>query len=548
MKGLSSVLLILLWVFEGGASPWFVDGAVEAGIRFVPTDGASGRRLMPELIGQGVAAFDYDNDGWVDLYFVNGCRLVAPFEPISRNALYRNRGDGTFEDVTDKAGVGDTGYGHGCAVGDTDNDGWLDLFVSNFGRNVLYRNRGDGTFEDVTDKAGVAAPGLNTGCVFADIENDGDLDLYVARYALYSVETDLPCQRNGVGVYCHPHIYPGASDRLFRNRGDGTFEDISESSGIAHVEPAHGFGVVAGDLNRDGYVDFYVANDMDPNYLFLNRGDGTFEEAGLLAGAALSSTGKEQAGMGVAIGDADNDGDLDLLVTNFQNEMNAFYRNEGDGFFTDIAEPSGMGELSYPAMGWGTGIVDLDGDGWKDLCVVNGHLQDNIRLFEPDQSFEQEKFLLRNCDGTRFVSVEGEWGPALEERWVGRGVAFADLDNDGDWDIVTTNWNQRPNLLFNKGENNSNWLALDLRGTKSNRFGLGATIRVTTGTLTQTFDVGSVGGYLSHSDTRVLIGVGKASVVERLEIRWPSGHVDRYENLPVRRRYRATEEGSLDSF
>jgi hypothetical protein len=530
------------------ASPTFTDAAVAAGLDFLPTDGASGRRLMVELIGQGVAAFDYDNDGWVDLYFVNGCRLVEPFEPVSRNALYRNRGDGTFEDVADKAGVGDTRYGHGCAVGDVDNDGWLDLFVSNFGRNALYRNRGDGTFEDITERAGVAAPGLNTGCVFADIDNDGDLDLYVARYAVYSVETDIPCERNGVGVYCHPHIYPGASDALFRNLGDGTFEDISASSGIALVEPAHGFGVLAGDLNRDGFVDIYVANDLDPNYLFLNRGDGTFEEGGLLAGAALSATGKEQAGMGAAIGDADNDGDLDLLVTNFQNEMNAFYRNEGDGFFTDIAEASGIGELSYPAMGWGAGIVDLDGDGWKDLFTTNGHLQDNIRLFEPEQSFEQAKLLMRNCGDGRFLDVRAESGPAFAERWVGRGAAFADLDNDGDLDIVTTNWGQRPNLLVNDGGNDAAWIELDLRGTRSHRFGVGATVRVTTGTLTQTFDVGSVGGFLSHSDTRVVAGLGGADVADSIEIRWLSGQVDRYENVPARRRYRATEATGIEPF
>jgi len=426
-----------------------------------------------------------------------------------------------------------------------DNDGWLDLFVSNFGRNVLYRNRGNGTFEDVTDRAGVAAPGLNTGCVFADIDNDGDVDLYIARYARYSVETDIPCERNGIGVYCHPHIYPGAPDALFRNRGDGTFEDISESSGVARAEPSHGFGVVAGDLNRDGFVDFYVANDLDPNFLFLNRGDGTFEEVGLLSGAALSATGKEQAGMGAAIGDADNDGDLDLLVTNFQNEMNAFYRNEGDGFFTDVAEAVGIGELSYPAMGWGAGIVDLDGDGWKDLFVVNGHLQDNIALFEPDQSFEQERFFFRNRGDGRFLNAGAESGPALKERWVSRGIAFADFDNDGDLDIVTTNWNQRPNLLINDGGNAASWIALDLRGTTSNRFGIGATVRITTGSLTQTFDVGSVGGYLSHSDTRIVAGLGEATVVDRIEIRWPSGQVDHCENVPVRQRYRVTEGAGI---
>jgi hypothetical protein len=362
----SGVALLLLWLSVDIAAGWaqsFQDITAEAGIEFVATDGGDGRHRFPEFLGRGVALFDYDADGDLDIYLPNGARLEDSEAADRSNTLYRNDGNARFTDVTAAAGVGHTGYGLGCAVGDVDNDGWPDLYVTNLGSNVLYRNLGGGVFEDITDRAGVAATGLNTSCAFADLDGDGLLDIYVTRYADYSVATDVPCVRDGISVYCHPHVYEGATDVILRNTGDALFVDASEVSGIASLPPSHGLGVAIGDVDGDGDVDIYVANDLDPNFLLLNQGDGTFVDGGLFAGVATSELGVAEAGMGVAMADVDNDGDLDIAVTDFQYETYSLYRNDGDAMFTDVTAVSRVAEATYAPLGWGVGLEDFDNDG-----------------------------------------------------------------------------------------------------------------------------------------------------------------------------------------
>ena len=538
------IWLVLLALLISSVAPavTFVEVSENVGVGFLHTDGASGKRLFNEQYGSGGGFFDYDNDGHLDIYLINARpqeQQVAP--PLPTNRLYRNNGDGSFTDVTRAAGMEDTRYGVGATTGDYDNDGDIDLYLTNFGENGLYRNNGDGTFTDVAASAQVADTGWGTSCAFADIDNDGFLELYVTNYADYTLDADKQCYRHDVHVYCGPSAYPAQSDLLFGNNGDGTFTDLTESSGLLKVPAAHGLGVAIGDSDNDGDADIYVANDQDFNFLFENRGDGTFEEAGLLAGVSCSDTGKAEAGMGVAFADYDNDGKLDLTVSNFQNETNTVYHNQGDNFFIDTTIPAGIAERTHRYLGWGIGFLDYDNDGYKDIFVANGHTMDNISEVDPSTTTPQQNLLFRNLGDGRFADVTSQLGSGFALRKTSRAAAFGDYDNDGDVDILVTNWNQTADLLRNEGGNRNNWIQIEAVGTKSNRSAIGARFKVVTGERVQYAEVKSSGSYLAFSDLRLHFGLKDAESVDLLEIRWPSGTVYTTTELPVNRRFIAVE-------
>ena len=545
MKGYIRLLFLLSAMLSASFSTaenavTFVEVAEESGVHFKHTDGESGKRLFNEQYGSGGGFFDYDNDGFLDIYLINARPQLSEANPerFPRNVLYHNNGDGTFTDVTHSAGIGDTGYGVGATTGDYDNDGDTDLYLTNFGANVLYRNNGDATFTDVAQKANVADTKWGTSCAFADFDNDGFLELYITNYADYSPLTDKPCDRQGISVYCGPRTYPPQVDSLYHNNGDGTF---TEQSGFSNVPPAHGLGVAIGDIDNDGDADIYVANDQDFNYLFQNRGDGTFKEIGLFAGVSCSDMGKEEAGMGVAFADYDNDGRLDATVSNFQNETNTLYHNEGDNFFVDATIPAGIAEHTHRYLGWGIGFFDYDNDGYKDIFVANGHTMDNIAEVERGTTAPQQNLLFRNLGDGRFADVTAQMGAGFALRKISRAAAFGDYDNDGDIDILVTNWNQTADLLRNEGGNQNNWIQIQTIGTQSNRSGIGARIKVVAGELTQYAEVQSSGSYLAFSDLRVHFGLKAAETVALLEIRWPSGKIETTTNLRANQRFIAVE-------
>ena len=509
------------------------------------TDGRSGLRLFNEFLGSGGGFFDYDGDDDLDIYLVNGAiQTDNPSSQAQPNTLYRNNGDGTFTDVTEEAGVGSTAYGTGATVADYDNDGDLDLYVTNFGDDQLYQNNGDGTFTDVTIHAGVGNPNWGTSCAFADVDNDGHLDLYVANYAVYAPKNDIRCEERGVHVYCGPHAYPAVHDTFYKNNGNGTFTDMSNVFRPPELHLQHGLGVTFGDYDVDGDTDLYVANDQDPNFLFQNDGNGNFLEVALFSGVCYNDMGKEEAGMGTDFGDYDNDGRLDLTVSNYQTETNTVYHNHDSTFFTDNTIASGIAAVTHGYLGWGIKFFDYDNDGYQDIFVANGHLMDNITALEKHVSYPQRNLLFRNTGEGTFVNVTSETdGLALEK--VSRGAAIGDYDNDGDLDILVTNCNQRPDLLQNVVGNQNNWIQIQVVGRKSNRSGIGARIKVVTETHTQYREVQSGGSYLSFHDLRTHFGVGKSEQIELLEIRWTSGHIDREKHLPVNRRFRAIEASEI---
>lgn len=531
------------------SEPIFVDVTESAGITFLHTDGRSGVRLFNEFLGSGGGFFDYDGDGDLDIYLVNGAiQTEDRQDQTSHNVLYRNNGDNTFTDVTEEAGIGSTAYGVGAAVGDYDNDGDIDLYVTNFGEDQLYRNNGDSTFTDVTTHARVGNSNWGTSCAFADVDNDGHLDLYVANYAAYTPENDIRCEERGVHVYCGPHAYPAVHDTFYKNNGDGTFTDISVVSRPADLIPQHGLGVTFGDYDADGDTDLYVANDQDPNFLFQNGGSGNFlpnfSEVALISGVCYNDMGKEEAGMGTDFGDYDNDGWLDLTVSNYQTETNTVYHNHDGTFFTDNTITSGIAEVTHGYLGWGIKFFDYDNDGYQDIFVANGHLMDNITRLEKHVTYPQRNLLFRNLGDGRFANVMSETdGLALEK--VSRGAAIGDYDNDGDLDILVTNCNQRPDLLQNAVGNRNNWIQIQVVGGKSNRSGIGAKIKVVTGTHVQYWEVQSGGSYLSFHDLRAHFGVGKAEQIDLLEIRWQSGRIDQGTRLPINRRFIAVEGSEI---
>jgi hypothetical protein len=543
---LSTFLLLLLAGVEGiTAGMRFVDATESSGIVFAPVCGArpGEKGWLTEGMGSGGAWLDYDGDGNLDLYLINGSthdRQAGRGEP---NRLYRGDGKGHFTDVTDKTGVGDRGWGYGVTVGDYDNDGDPDLFIANLGANALYRNNGNGSFTDVTQQAGVGPSPWSTSAAFVDIDRDGDLDLYVANY-MESDITKIPrstdeaavqgsCSYQGIQVFCGPKGRRPEQDQLFRNNGDGTFTDITRTSGISLPTPRFALGVVSADYDNDGDPDLYVANDSVINSLWRNNGDGTFSDVGIASLTGLNVDGRAQAGMGTDFGDYNGDGWLDLVVTNFAHDLNTVYRNLSGRFFVDESSLVGMGVTNL-ALSWGTGFHDFDQDGDLDLLIANGHVYSEVDDYDLGTSFRQTNHLFENQAG-RFKDVSTNSGPGLRIARSFRGAAFADYDNDGDIDVLLTALDEAPILLRNDSPSAGNRLQLVLTGTRSNRDGVGARVTVTTGSATLIRERKGGGSYLSASDPRIHVGLGAATRADRVEIRWPSGTIDVLKDIPANR-------------
>jgi hypothetical protein len=532
-------LLALAGALSAPAPIVFVDRTAAAGLAFRSTyGGVETSTYILETTGTGVAFLDYDRDGRLDVFFANGTTLEGfPEGKAPRCALYHNNGDGTFSDMTVAAGVARSGWGQGVAVGDYDNDGWPDLYLTFFGRNVLLRNKGDGTFADVTDAAGVGAGGWSTSASFADYDNDGRLDLYVARYVDLDLKTAARpgerknCFYHGFPVMCGPRGLAGARDVLFHNNGDGTFTDVTVRAGDLDRERYRGLGVVWGDYDDDGWPDLFVANDAHPNLLYHNNRNGTFTEVAFAAGVAFDEDGRERAGMGVDFGDYDNDGRLDLVVTNFYGEPHSLYLNQGHGTFRETTWPSGIGEATMRALGWGTGFVDFDNDGSTDLFFVNGHVYPEVDRQRLDETYAEPSLVFRNKGDGTFADVTASAGEALASRWVGRGAAFGDYDDDGRVDVVISTVNGRAVLLRNESAPANHWLTVKLVGRRGNRDAIGARVKVRAGVRTLTREVHGGGSYLSQSDLRVHFGLGPIAPVPSLEVRWPGGAVERFAEV-----------------
>jgi hypothetical protein len=516
--------------------PTFADVAQPAGLTHRTVFGGTDKNTyILETTGTGVAFLDYDNDGILDLFFVNGTTLAGTPPGAAHAHLYHGNGDGTFTDVTEKAGVARSGWGQGVAAGDYDNDGFVDLYLTFFGRNVLLRNNGDGTFKDVTDRAGVAAGGWSTSAAWADYDNDGLLDLYVTRYIDFDLATaPLPgarvpgvnCMYRGFSVMCGPRGMKGARDVLYHNNGDGTFTDVTDRAGIDRSS-SRGLGVVWGDYNNDGLPDLLVANDAQANQLYRNRGDGTFEEVALAAGVAVDEDGRERAGMGVDFADYDNDGWLDVAIGNFSGEACSLYRNQHDGTFAETTWSSGIGPPTVPMLTWGTRFLDYDNDGWKDLLFVNGHVYPEVDAHHLDETYAQRALLFRNNGNGTFSNAGVSAGDVWGRRWAGRGAAVGDYDNDGDLDVAIAVVNGPPILLQNRGGNRGHWLSVKLIGTKSNRDAIGARATVRVGGRSLMEEVRGGGSYLSQSDLRLHFGLGQHTRVDTVDLSWPSGRKER---------------------
>ena len=523
----------------------FLNVARESGLNAKTIYGGEHKnKYLLETTGCGVAFYDYDNDDWLDIFLVNGWRLEGfpkGQEPISH--LFKNNRDGTFTDVTAKSGIFHSGWGQGVCVGDYDNDGFDDLYITSFGKNVLYHNNGNGTFTDVTEKAGVATNGKrwNTGCAFVDYDRDGHLDLFVANYIDMDLKTapipeSGPCEYKGILVACGPPGLLGGKNILFHNNGDGTFSDVSERAGIFQANGTYGLGVLTADFNNDGWPDIYVANDSTASALYENRKNGTFSDVAMEAGCALSADGKPQAGMGVSAGDYDLDGNLDIVKTNFAGDTPSLYHNIGGGNFEDATFTAGLGKHTQ-YLGWGVGFFDMDNDGWPDILICNGHVYPEVEQLRTEAGYAQQKILYRNLRDGHFEDVSSQGGPGIMVPAPSRGAAFGDFDNDGDIDVVVNTVNDFPQLLRCDSRLGHNWLKIKTIGTKSNRSGIGARVRCVThppdeSKLHQQIDeVRSGGSYISQNDLRVHFGIGKAEKIELLEIRWPSGAVDTLKDV-----------------
>jgi hypothetical protein len=516
----------------------FTDIASQAGIHFRHDNAASPEKYLIETMGAGAAWIDYDNDGYLDLYLVNSAATAAytPPHPL-RSALFHNNGDGTFTDVTERSGTAAEGlFGMGVAVGDFDNDGFPDLYVIGYGRSVLYHNNGDGTFTDITQKAGVANAGKwgSSGAWF-DYDRDGWLDLVVANYVDWSPDHNIACGDDHAArrAYCHPNKYHGETPTLYHNNHDGTFTDVSLKSKIG-LKAGNGLGVVCFDYNGDGWTDIFISNDSMENFLYLNRRDGTFQEVGLEAGVAFGEDGRAEAGMGVDAADYDGDGRLDLFVTHLDLEFNRLYRNNGDGTFEDTTFSGKLGYHAYHMSGFGTRFMDYDNDGWRDLFIANGHVLDNVPLFHTDTTYAEKKLMFRNVRGV-FEPAGDLLGADFARPRVSRAAAVADFDNDGDLDILVSNNGQAPQLFRNDGGNRKHWLEVRLVGTRSNRDGVGARVRVAAGGLAQVDEAKGGMSYQSAHDPRLHFGLGESTRVDRIDVNWPSGIVDRVGNTTADR-------------
>ena len=569
--------------FAWGAPPWlaadssvpvvFTDITVEAGLgqaRNVSGSPANKQFLLEEM-GCGVALFDYDNDGWLDIFLVNGTSLDPTLRDQNPTSyLFHNNRDGTFTDVTEKARLTRSGWGQGCCVGDYDNDGFEDLFVTYWGRNVLYHNNGDGTFTDVSAPAGVAGSGSGwgAGCCFLDYDRDGLLDLFVANYVNFDpARAPKPgdsayCNYNDIPVPCGPLGFAGGTNILYRNRGNGTFADVSEESGIARPrgpsamvfvsrnwQPtgSYGMGAAAADFDNDGWPDIYVACDSAPSLLYRNNHDRTFREIAVPAGCALDENGVALSGMGVAVADFDADGWLDIARTNFSEQVTSLYRNYGNGAFEDASIKAGLG-VNRKYLGFGVGFFDFDNDGWKDLFLANGHVYSQIAGRKLHLSYREPKVLYRNLGNGRFEDVSAKAGPAIRAENLGRGCAFGDFDNDGDVDVVVNNLDGPPSVLRNDGGNRNNWIMIKCVGTRSNRSAIGTRVKVTSGGHSQIDEVMSASGYYSQNDLRLHFGLGRATQADVVDLTWPSGLKESFRNLPANHLFVLQEtKGILDT-
>ena len=510
----------------------FVDVTAAKGLNFHYLSSHTSRKYLLETMGPGVALFDYDNDGWLDIFLVNGAPIGDPTPkgtipqktgPQSWNRLYHQKRDGTFEDVTEKAGLEGKGYGMGVAVGDYDNDGYEDLYVTAYGGNRLYHNNKDGTFTDVTEKAGVGGDGWSTSAAWLDLDDDGLLDLVVLRYLQWDFD-DVWCgeHKEGYRAYCHPDYFKPIAPLVYHNDGNGHFTEVAEKIGLG--KPGKGLGIAIADYDQDGKIDLFIANDSTLEFLYHNKGDGTFEEVGLLSQVAVDGDGRTYAGMGVDFADYNNDGLPDIVVTDLANQRYALYKNDGDGLFSYATITSGLGQLSMPHSGWGIRFFDFDNDGWKDLLIAQGHDLDTIELTSPNLRYREPIMLVRNT-GTGFVDVSMDSGNVFQQPWVARGLAVGDIDNDGRVDAVVTTNDGALHILHNETTTSNHWLTLNLIGHKSNRDAIGAVVQMKTLAGLQMETVSAGGSYLSSSDKRVHFGLGADTKAKSIEIHWPSGIV-----------------------
>lgn len=537
LLGLAAVLMVEIGI---GASPetsfiQFRDVTEPAGIHFVHNNGAFGKKYLPETIGPGVAFIDYDNDGWPDIFLVNGMDWPGHIRRHSTPKLYHNNRDGTFTDVTQKAGLAIELYGLGVAVGDYDNDGYDDLFLTAYGQNHLFHNNGNGTFTDVTQKAGLEGPReFSTSAAWVDYDKDGHLDLAVGNYVQWTPETDLACTLDGKNKsYCTPESYKGTAVRLWHNRGNGTFEDVTQKAGLGDTT-SKTLGVAVLDYDNDGWPDLLFSNDLEPNKLYRNHGNGTFSEKAVVAGVAFSEEGVARAGMGVDAADYDHSGYPSVLITNFSNQMASLYHNEGKGLFVDDARRSGIGSATLLTLGFGCFFFDYDLDGWPDVFISNGHIDADIQHVQPNVTYAMHPHLFRNVGKGKFEEVTASMGAAFASPRVGRGAAYADINNDGRLDLLLST-NGGPVYLFRneaRGAKNRS-LRLKLIGTKSNRDGIGATVKLTGGGETQTKMLRSGSSYLSASELVLTFGLGPSDRADAVEIHWPSGQLDRLSAVPA---------------
>jgi hypothetical protein len=539
-------------VCKDRAIPQLVDVTKKAGIKFEHLS-APEKKYVVESMPGGVIIIDYDRDGWPDIYFTNAPTVGQALSGITaRGALYHNNRDGTFTDVTDKAGIATPCFAMGGSVGDYNNDGWPDLFITCLGQNVLYRNNGDGTFTDVTKQAGLAnASSWSTGSAWADYDGDGFLDLMVTGYVDFHLD-DLPgfgnaptCKYRGIDVQCGPRGLRGAGDHLYHNNGNGTFTDVSKATGTDDPGGYYGLSVIWADFDNSGRPDIYVADDSTPNYLYKNEGDGKFSEIGLESGTAVSADGSEQGSMGVAVGDYRHTGLPSLYVTNFADEYNTLYWNQGKYDFRDASYEAGVALAVLPWVKWGTAFVDLDNDTWLDLISVNGQVYPQVDSQPSGARYRQPKNLFMNLGNGSFCDAEKQAGPALQEARVSRGVAVADLDNDGNVDVVIEDLDGPPMVLHNQGIAGRHWVSFELAGTKSNRLAIGARVKIVAGGVTQTEEVRSGGGYLSQHDLRIHFGLADAKKIDLVEIRWPSGKLESLTNLQADKFYSVLEGSGL---